>query len=337
MSLRSQLSLVSELASLQELGQMCDTRLVGEDGSVALHWPLLGLRGVWWAGPRPSDKAVVILPGVTRCQLEAFVAELYIGHRPSSPPDLVPKIKFTVSKAKDEIKEDLSDNEHIEEDMPDLHSDFKGEGSDDEHDDNEDEDYDGSSGLTNDDTLRLIENDSYSELCDKLCQMYKAKYPACIKVDKERYLALLRSIRIKKLKEKYIAGDKRGQSKKIYSCSECGTEDVYLDKMMRHSLKHFKKPFYCDECNKFLSHVPGHLKTHSEEKKAKRINICEVCNKNFKSKYNLDVHSEHAHRTVHCDQCNFSCVGSANLRIHRTKKYSDQSGEKTKYPCHICG
>ena len=46
MSLRSQLSLVSELASLQELGQMCDTRLVGEDGSVALHWPLLELRGI---------------------------------------------------------------------------------------------------------------------------------------------------------------------------------------------------------------------------------------------------------------------------------------------------
>ena len=81
MSLRSQLSLVSELASLQELGQMCDTRLVGEDGSVARHWPLLELRGVWWAGPRPSDEAVVIRPGVTRCQEIVTLPAEYIPQR----------------------------------------------------------------------------------------------------------------------------------------------------------------------------------------------------------------------------------------------------------------
>ena len=49
---------------------------------------------------------MVILPGVTRCQLKDFVADLYIRHRQ--------KIKFTV---KEEIIEDLSDNEHIEIDI----------------------------------------------------------------------------------------------------------------------------------------------------------------------------------------------------------------------------
>ena len=335
MSLRSELSLVSELASLQEYGAMCDTRLVGEDGSVALHWPLLELRGVWWAGAgRHSEETVVILPGVTKCQLEAFVDNLYIGGAETTTlTEPVQRIKFTVSK--EEIKDDISDDDYMEEDNQDFHYGFKDEDSDGEYDDKEDGDRE---EIHHAETLRLIENDDYSELCEKLCQMFKAKYPACIKVDQGRLMALLPNIKVKKLKEKYSGTqDNRGQWKKVYSCSECGTECKYLDKILKHTYKHYEKPFYCEECEKFVAHVEGHLKVHTEERKANKINICEICNKNCTSKYNLDLHIEAAHTTVHCDQCDFSCVGSQKLRGHRFKKHSLSSGQQTKYPCHICG
>ena len=85
---------------------------------------------------------MVILPGVTRCQLKDFVADLYIRHRQ--------KIKFTV---KEEIIEDRQ-REHIEIDIPDLNPDLKDEDSDDQHDDNkEDEDYDDSFTNNNGDMI----------------------------------------------------------------------------------------------------------------------------------------------------------------------------------------
>ena len=75
--------------------------------------------------------------------IQGFVADLYIGHRQ--------KIQFTV---KEEIIEDLSDNKHIDIDIPDLNPDLKDEDSDDQHDDNEeDENYDDSSTNNNGDMI----------------------------------------------------------------------------------------------------------------------------------------------------------------------------------------
>ena len=47
-------SLLSELSSLQVKGEMCDTRLVGDNGSMMVHWAVLKTRGVWWAKLRQS-------------------------------------------------------------------------------------------------------------------------------------------------------------------------------------------------------------------------------------------------------------------------------------------
>ena len=75
--------------------------------------------------------------------IQGFVADFYIGHRQ--------KIQFTV---KEEIIEDLSDNKHIDIDIPDLNPDLKDEDSDDQHDDNEeDENYDDSSTNNNGDMI----------------------------------------------------------------------------------------------------------------------------------------------------------------------------------------
>ena len=47
-------SLLSELSTLQVGGEMCDTRLVGDNGSMMVHWAVLKTRGVWWAQFRQS-------------------------------------------------------------------------------------------------------------------------------------------------------------------------------------------------------------------------------------------------------------------------------------------
>ena len=47
-------SLLSELSSLQVKGEMCDTRLVGDNGSMMVHGAVLRTRGVWWAKFRQS-------------------------------------------------------------------------------------------------------------------------------------------------------------------------------------------------------------------------------------------------------------------------------------------
>ena len=45
-------SLLAELSRLQVRGEMCDTRLVADNGSLMVHWAVLRTRGVWWCGSR---------------------------------------------------------------------------------------------------------------------------------------------------------------------------------------------------------------------------------------------------------------------------------------------
>ena len=44
--------LLRELSSLQARGEMCDTMLVGDNGSMMVHWEVLKTKGVWWCQTR---------------------------------------------------------------------------------------------------------------------------------------------------------------------------------------------------------------------------------------------------------------------------------------------
>ena len=50
--LKTNESLLSELSRLQGKGEMCDTRLVADNGSLMVHWAVLRTRGVWWTQAR---------------------------------------------------------------------------------------------------------------------------------------------------------------------------------------------------------------------------------------------------------------------------------------------
>ena len=113
-SLRSELSLLSELSCLQQQGAVCDTRLVTDSGhSAAVHWPLLAKRGVWWAElarhtscPGHAPDTVVLLQGVTQLQLQQFVEELYAGTT-QAQATIIPIISNRQIYVKDDIKNDV--------------------------------------------------------------------------------------------------------------------------------------------------------------------------------------------------------------------------------------
>ena len=71
----------SDLYDLQRQGLVVDTRLVLDDGVVAIHQPLLQLWSLWWSdlGHAGADN-VVLLPGVSLLEAQQFLDVLYGRH-----------------------------------------------------------------------------------------------------------------------------------------------------------------------------------------------------------------------------------------------------------------
>ena len=71
--------LFKDLYDLQSHGVMVDTRLVLDDGELAIHWPILELYGDnWWTGlGKAGSDNVVILPGVSLSEAQQFIDVLY--------------------------------------------------------------------------------------------------------------------------------------------------------------------------------------------------------------------------------------------------------------------
>ena len=76
---KSTKSLFSDLYDLHLAGVALDTRIIVDDGELAIHWPLLLLWGnQWWSqlGQAGADN-VVLLPGVSLTEAQEFVDILY--------------------------------------------------------------------------------------------------------------------------------------------------------------------------------------------------------------------------------------------------------------------
>ena len=74
--------LFCDLYDLQRAGVMVDTRLILDDGELAIHWSMLDLFGYeqWWTGlGEAGADNVVIMPGVSLIEAEQFVDILYVG------------------------------------------------------------------------------------------------------------------------------------------------------------------------------------------------------------------------------------------------------------------
>ena len=110
---RSSICLFSDLYDLKKSGVGLDTRLILDDGELAIHWPLLQIWGDhWWTGlGQAGDDNVVLLPGVSVTDAQVFVDSLY-GR------DIVNNRHFTVTEdtgvVNKEICSDKSDDIKLE-------------------------------------------------------------------------------------------------------------------------------------------------------------------------------------------------------------------------------
>ena len=353
-SLRSELSLLSELSCLQQQGAVCDTRLVTDTGhSAAVHWPLLAKRGVWWAElarhascPGHAPDTVVLVQGVTQLQLQQFVEELYAG-TPQAQATIIPIISNRQIYVKDDIKNDVDDDTYrcevkIEHAFyEDENTNDGDDGDDDDYVDEEDENQDQDLAAVStwkDKIMDLIIEGKYETVYRMAYDQMKQKFPSCVKIEQEEFKKLIYCIEINQLDEEYQSGSasKREQKKRFFHCSQCGTDIPYFDKILKHVTKHFKKVYYCEECNKFAKNMDSHLyMLHNDAKRESRTNKCEICSKNFISKQNLEIHVATSHQTVYCDQCDFQCVGNEKLSRHKFKKHKEHPVQI--FSCELCG
>ena len=102
---KSTKSLFLDLHDLQQGGVALDTRILVDDGELAIHWPLLQLWGQWWSvlGQAGEDN-VVMLPG----EAQEFVDILY-------DREVVNNEHFTVIEDTGVIDEDaLNNNDNVD-------------------------------------------------------------------------------------------------------------------------------------------------------------------------------------------------------------------------------
>lgn len=97
----------------------------------------------------------------------------------------------------------------------------------------------------------------------------------------------------------------------------------------------FEKPFNCDSCGKsFASSVAW--SRHKKEDHSCNSYICRVCNKDFKSKRRLSIHTWAKHDDPEtwkyvCEQCNQRFYMKSKLHLHIKKHLEGRS-----YVCSLC-
>ena len=95
----------SDLYDLHQSGVALDTKLIVDDGELAIHWPLLQLWGPnWWSGlGQAGADNVVLLPGVSMNEAQEFVDVLYGRFQASNK-------HFTVTEDTGVTDEDMYNN-----------------------------------------------------------------------------------------------------------------------------------------------------------------------------------------------------------------------------------
>ena len=73
--------LLSNIHGLQRDNVLCDLKIVCDNGEVWIHRPALESRKVWWCSLlRDSATNVVLLPGVSKLEVENFIGNIYGFH-----------------------------------------------------------------------------------------------------------------------------------------------------------------------------------------------------------------------------------------------------------------
>ena len=90
--------LLSNIHGLQRDNVLCDLKIVCDNGEVWIHRPALESRKVCWCSLlRDSATNVVLLPGISKLEVEKFVGNIYGEFKFSYDDDIEPFNGFTDS------------------------------------------------------------------------------------------------------------------------------------------------------------------------------------------------------------------------------------------------
>ena len=327
-------SLLSELSCLQVDGEMCDTRLVADNGSLMVHWAVLEVRGVWWCQTRPLALNTVLFPGVNISQLADFVNRIYshnyniegLGSKKlrvrieKLPPTFLDKLEIEdLIEVKYEVSDSPVESYHEEEEFT-NEFDQKSDGSDldffpleDQNDEVASED--GSDGENK--TTPVLSN-FYQQLIngehDRIAEIEfndrRRLYPDIIKIDKQVIKAAVSNINV----------NPQEVGSRTYHCGLCSYKSRRRKFILRHMTVHFKNMHFCTICDKGISNVGIHLENRKHSGKPEQVFECDICSKKMKNIANMRKHKR-SHELVYCDQCAFVCEGREKLSKHIQRKH----------------
>jgi len=134
--------------------------------------------------------------------------------------------------------------------------------------------------------------------------------------------------------EKYML-KRHQQDHKLYTCEKCNLSFSNKNSMKKH-LKEVHATveilFVCQICKKNLLSLSAYNK-HKHSHRTSKTHYCKICNKYFRSSYQLKSHISHNHtnhRPFKCDICNKSYVQQAELNRHK------KTHEAKPLECSIC-
>ena len=369
--IKTERSLLSELSTLQGKGEMCDTRLVGDNGSMMVHWAVLKTRGVWWAKSRQANtEATFILPGVNISQLAEFVDSLYAEfHGESILKEEILRICQDIVNCVNcescedcgicDVKQEVNfedENCDVKQEILRLCQDIvncvncescedcdncdvkqEPEDYDNEYDDEENLKSEGTESDTSIQAYKfamMISSGEVEQLAEEEFLSKRSVFPTFIDIDKTAISDALATLKVNFLDEEYRSSQLLGKRKYTISCTLCPYKKNQRSLIMKHLRVHFKKMFYCTPCSKSVTEISNHIRTQHSEKQD-TVWVCDVsgCNKSVKTEYNLTLHKK-SHDTVYCDQCDFKCEGRKRLQSHVSRKHPET--KKDPHVCHVC-
>jgi len=343
-NLRSSFSLQSEFLKWQGRGEMTDTLLVTNGGSVAVHSLVLmsGDKAEIWTkilGPSHSQDLpiVVVLPDYELHQVVAGVANVYgCKHMDDVAISFHDEKNNKISDYSEMAPFQMNFDQFFnfskslinEPGTPPLvicESDITRFDNVDEFEEEMD-----SRSFPKNESSRAI-RDSSPNQCLDLEEDGQSESTECKYCSKSfsKLMHLKRHLKTHKLK------------KKQFSCNHCTKVLIDLVAFENHQLKHIQnkvQSFACDQCPKIFKlfcHLNTHKRTHSGEKPYH----CNVCEKRFSESGSMKKHKmrHSGEKPFKCETCSKAFSTKGDLYVHK-RIHNRDPGEKPikRFLCDIC-